>query len=89
MTDDSMPVTLYDLHVWSGRLLDAGADPDAAIVFDSDGRDIDTVPLEGNEDGSPRSKAGFVALGGGECLFSTERLGIEGAVSALCITLTV
>lgn len=89
MANELTRVSLYDLHVWSGRLIDAGVDPDAVIVFDSDGRDIDTVPLEANEDGSPRSKVGFVALGGGECLFSTERLGIEGAVSALCVTLTV
>lgn len=82
-------MSLYDLHVWSGRLLDAGVDPEAVVVFDSDGRDIDTVPLEANEDGSPRSKTGFADLGGGECLFSTERLGIEGEVPALCLTLTV
>jgi len=89
MADERRMVSLYDLHVWSGRLLDAGASPDAVIVFDSDGRQIDTVPLQGNSDGSPRNKAGFADLGGGECLFSAERLGIDGEVAALCITLTV
>ncbi|MBL7494379.1 hypothetical protein [Frankia sp. AgW1.1] len=85
MADELRSVSLYDLHVWSGRLLDAGANPDAVIVFNSDGRDIDTVALNAGADDNPRAKLGFY---NGEW-FSPERLGYEGEVPALCLTLTV